>query len=193
VKGLSNKQRVFIEYYLQSWNASEAARLAGYKGKANVVGPRLLANVSIAAAIQARIEELKISADEVLLRLAEHARGDMADFVDPQTLTIDFDTAAQKNKMRLVKKVKVVTRKEPSRDGDTVDTIEAVEFELYDAQAALALLGRHHKLFTDKVETTKAEDPVEEQFREDILSRLSRLAPGGDAAAVPGGSDSTAT
>ncbi len=192
---LSNKQRAFVEHYLRCWNATEAALLAGYSPKtARQQGSRLLSHVDIQDAIQARIEELKVSADEVLLRLAEHARGDMADFVDPNTMAIKFSDAAQKGKMRLVKKFKTVTRKEPSRNGDdTIDTIETVEFELYDAQSALALLGRHHKLFTDKVEHSGEINPVGEEFREDILRRLSGLAAVSGTAPVSGEPDSTAT
>jgi phage terminase small subunit len=190
---LSNKQRVFVEEYLRCWNATEAALRAGYSPKtAYSIGSENLKKPEIEAAIQARIEELKVSADEVLLRLADHARGDMRDFIDPETLTVNFKSAADKGKMQLVKKVKVVTRKEPNEDG-TLDTIEAIEFELYDAQAALALLGKHHKLFTDKVEHSGEINPVGEEFREDILRRLSGLAATSDTAPVPGEPDSTAT
>jgi hypothetical protein len=38
-------------------------------------------------------------------------------------------------------------------DGTPVTEVD-VELELYDAQAALVHIGRHHKLFTDKSELT---------------------------------------
>lgn len=77
---LSHKQQAFVEAYLQTWNASEAARRAGYRGAADVVGPRLLGNIGISAAIQARLANLKLSTDEGLTRLAEHARGSVGCF-----------------------------------------------------------------------------------------------------------------
>lgn len=51
------RRKRFISEYLQCLNASQAAKNAGYKGRANVVGPRLLANVSIKTEISRRISE----------------------------------------------------------------------------------------------------------------------------------------
>src|SRR3990172_8007067 len=90
---LSNKQRAFIEHYLTCWNASEAARRAGYRGRANTIGARLLSNVVIAAAVEARLAELQMGADEILVRFTEHARGSMADFVDAGSASIDLSQA----------------------------------------------------------------------------------------------------
>lgn len=139
---LEPKQQVFVEEYLTCWNASEAARRAGYKFP-NVQGTRLLANVSIAVAVKQRIAEKAMTADEVLLRLAEHARSDFTDFVDPTTYgipVIDLTRALKEGKGHLVKKVSV------TKDG--------VSLELYDAQAALVQLGRAHGLFVDKTALT---------------------------------------
>ena len=77
---LSNKQRVFVAEYIKCWNASEAARRAGYTGDANTVGPRLLANVGIAAAIKARVDEITMGADEINARLTEQGRSDIGVF-----------------------------------------------------------------------------------------------------------------
>lgn len=59
---LSNRQRLFVQEYLSCWNASEAARRAGYKGKANVIGSRLMTYGYIQEAVQQKIA--KISDDE---------------------------------------------------------------------------------------------------------------------------------
>lgn len=138
---LTNKQRVFIETYLATWNATEAARQAGY-AYPNVEGARLLVNPSIAAAVKERIAEKAMTADEVLLRLAEHGRGSMADFVTDlgSAVRLDLKKAARNGKLHLLKSF--------------ADTRQGVKVELYDAQAALALLGKHHGLFTDKTEHT---------------------------------------
>lgn len=151
-EGLNDKQRAFVEQYLICWNASEAARRAGYNGKSNVVGPRLLANVSIQAAIQERLAEFKMSANEVLTRLTDHARGSMAPFIrrDVDGDLYGFDLS-ETQPLHLVKKASV-TRRRQKDDRDEIVTVETVTIELYDAQAALALLGKHHKLFTDRSE-----------------------------------------
>lgn len=135
---LSNKQRVFVEEYLACWNATEAARRAGY-AHANVQGSQLLANLSIKEAIQARIAEKAMTADEVLLRLADHARSTMADFVNDAG-DLDLRAAKQKGKLHLVKTYAVTDKSE--------------RIELYDAQAALVHLGRHHGLFVDRQEVS---------------------------------------
>ena len=74
-KKLTLKQRAFVEAYLDSWNATRAARRAGYRGNS-----RTLANIGwenirkhkISAEIERRISEMAMSADEVLLRLGQH-------------------------------------------------------------------------------------------------------------------------
>lgn len=130
------------------------------------MGARLLKNVEISEVISARLTETAMSADEVLMRLADHARGSMADFVrvTPAGPVFDFQAAETNGKLNLIKKLKTKTKiyvdfdKDPDNDDLTVEigqrTEIDVELELYDAQAALEKLGRHHKLFTDKTELT---------------------------------------
>lgn len=70
---LSNKRRIFIEEYLKCWNASEAARQAGYKHPGSM-GHFLLKIHEIQEAIEERINDLSMSADEVIIRLTNIAR-----------------------------------------------------------------------------------------------------------------------
>ena len=141
---LNPKNALFVEHYLQCWNATEAAKRAGYSEKtAYSQGSRLLKNAEIKGVIQTRISEVAMGADEVLVRLAAHGRGSMEQFL---TITdggygrLDFKKAQGGFALHLVKKFK------SGEDG--------VEIELYDAQAALVHLGRHHALFTDKIAQT---------------------------------------
>lgn len=157
--GLSSKQLAFIDYYLTHWNATKAATLAGYSERsARSIGSENLTKPDIQEAIEARLIELKMSADEVLTRLSDHARGSIADFVtvsEPSTdlenatdmqdakaiaggWRLDLLKAEQSGKLHLIKKLK---------SGQW-----GPEIEIHDAQTALALLGKHHGLFTDKVE-----------------------------------------
>lgn len=152
---LTSKQQVFIHEYLQCWNAAEAARLAGYsEHTARQQGSRLLTKVDVKAAIDSRIAELKMSADEVLIRLAEQARGSMADFVIPEQDAISLLKGEQAGKLHLVKKF-THTVGEKS---------ESVSLELYDAQAALALIGKHHRLFSENIDVTSGGKPVHVQI-----------------------------
>lgn len=138
-KGLTRKQRVFIDEYLRCWNATEAARRAGYSERsACFIGHENLTKPYIAQEIDARIAELKISADEVLIRLAEHARGSLEDFVNPLDGTISLRKAKRLKKLHLVKSYS--------------NTGKGVRIELYDAQGALEKIGKHLKLLTDRYE-----------------------------------------
>lgn len=143
---MTNKQRLFIEAYLTCWNATKAALAAGYSpDTAYSIGSENLKKPEIAQAIEDAIRERAMSANEVLLRLASHARGTMEDFIDPDSLTLDLRRAAENGQLHLIKKFKVTTI---TKDDSQTDVIE---FELYDGQSALVHLGKYHKLFTDKL------------------------------------------
>lgn len=83
---MTPKQAAFVMEYLVDLNATAAAVRAGYKGDPNTVGPRLLVNVGVQAAIAAakaeRSERTKIDADWVLRTLAEEKQADIADLFD---------------------------------------------------------------------------------------------------------------
>lgn len=136
-EGLTNKQKLFVEYYLQFLNATEAAKRAGYSDKtAYSIGWENLRKPEIAAAIQDGLTARAMPADEVLARLAEHARGDIREFVRTNADgTPDGFSLAADRPLHRVKKVTV--------------TDKGWSFEMYDAQAALSLLGKHHGLFSN--------------------------------------------
>jgi phage terminase small subunit len=151
---LSNKRMAFVEEYLIDFNAYQAALRAGYSERsARQQGSRLLSKDNIQEAIKARLDEKAMSADEVLHRLADMARSDMGDFLDisPMSFQVDLNKAKELGLTKLIKKVKLHTTTTLSKDGVETET-HTIETELYDAQAALVQLGRHHKLFTDKTD-----------------------------------------
>ena len=71
---LSLKREKFIAAYLgeANGNASEAARIAGYK-QPHSQGPRLLENAEISSRVRAVVEEAAMSAEQVLRELAKVA------------------------------------------------------------------------------------------------------------------------
>jgi phage terminase small subunit len=149
---LSNKQKVFIEAYLKSWNATQAAIEAGYSQKsARVIGHENLTKPDISAEIQRRVDEVTLSANEVLARLAEHARADYKDFISVSANgDVAVDMAKADGKTHLIKKVTQRRTIRTTKDSQIDETV--LSLELHDAQAALVQIGRHHKLFTDKVD-----------------------------------------
>ena len=73
------KQRLFIGFYLGAadFNAAEAARLAGYSLKtAREIGSENLRKPHIAREIERRLDEMGLSAGEILSRLGRMARGE---------------------------------------------------------------------------------------------------------------------
>lgn len=80
---LSKKQRAFVNAYLECWNASEAARRAGYSERsARSIGSENLTKPDIADEISARLTQHAMSADEALWRFAQKARVDLGDYIE---------------------------------------------------------------------------------------------------------------
>lgn len=187
----NHRQRAFIEHYLICWNATEAARRAGYSERtANEQGARLLANVSVQAAIEVRVAELKATADEVILRLADHSRGTVDDFLDDAG-QVDLKLARSRRKLHLVRKLKQTTR--TTADGAQTVTLE---LDLHDAQAATVQLGRALGLFVDKIAPTNPAGDKEYSALTDAerAARVLALLDGARArrAGPPAGADAPA-
>lgn len=109
-----------------------------------------MVNVGIAEEIKRRVSEKAMTADEVLVRLADQARGTVEDYISFNhapypTFTLDLDKARRRGVLHLIKKLKYNAEGYP-------------EIELHDAQAALVQIGKHHKLFTDKIEHSGPDD-----------------------------------
>lgn len=81
---LTEKQKRFIDYYIETGNASDAARRAGYSEKiANRIGTENLSKPVIKEAITVRLKALEdkriAKADEVLKFLTATLRGEVRD------------------------------------------------------------------------------------------------------------------
>lgn len=149
---LTDLQMAFIDEYVQSLNATEAARRAGYSEKtASSIGWENLRKPQIREEINARLEERALQAEEVLSRLADQARGIPADCFDIHggLIAVNFDRLRERGLMHLIKKL--------SYDSDGRPRVE-----LYDAQAALVHIGKALNLFRETVEHTGADGgPIE--------------------------------
>lgn len=137
---LNERQSLFARHYADCLNATKAAIRAGYAEKgAAVHGHGLLRNPNVAKEIRRLLALCAMPREEVVARLARIARSDMEDFVKEATsqdadgnltkvVYPDMATAKAAGVLPLVKKMK------QGRFG--------IEFELYDAQAALNTLAR---------------------------------------------------
>ena len=166
---LTAKQRLFIDYYLQCFNAAEAARRAGYSPKtAKQIGQENLSKPDLQAEIQERLNEVHMSADEALKLLADMARGDVAQIMDITSMgfNLDMRKAQELGLTRLIKKVKQKTvthiaKSESDEDREVVD----LEVELYDAQAALDKILRVAGKYKDSVDLTSGGKTIEIKVR----------------------------
>jgi phage terminase small subunit len=148
---LTPKQSLFVREYLIDLNATQAAIRAGYSPKtAQEQSSRLLSNVMVQQGIQqgmdARAKRNDITSDRVLKEIARLA------FFDPRKLLnadgtpksiheLDDDTAAA------VAGIDIVTR-----GNEDLGYADIMKVKLADKSKNLELLGRHLKLFTDKIE-----------------------------------------
>lgn len=191
---LSKKHQQFVNEYLKCWNATRAY-MAAYPGASDETARRnssdLLTKTDISSAIQQRIDENAMSANEVLQRLAEHGRGTLQDFVkvNENGWDIDLHKAQQLEKLHLLKKI---SRTEKTfRVKDKEETTVVTTIELHDVQNALNLLGKNLGIFSDSVKLVNEleraldvlQDKLDDSTYKAVLSALSSGGFGGASAA----------
>lgn len=149
---LKERHQRFVEEYCVDFNGAEAARRAGYSPtRANRQAYVLLRREDIRSAIDARLDELSMSAAEVTKRLTDWGRGTLAPFLrvsdDGERFWIDLASEEAQQYLYLIKKVKAKRRID-----DDGATVEWVEVELHDAKDAVIQMGKIRGLFVDKHE-----------------------------------------
>lgn len=130
---LTEKQKRFCDYYIETGNATESYLRAGYKvktdGAARANASRLLTNANIKKYIDGKLKELEdariAKAEEVLKYLTTVMRGE-----ETEEVVVVEGTGEGASEARIIKK-QVSTR----------ERIKAAE-----------LLGKRYALFTDKVD-----------------------------------------
>jgi phage terminase small subunit len=129
---LTDKQKAFCDYYIETLNATESYKKAGYKVKndntAAVNANRLLRNAKIKSYIDKRLKEIEndriADAKEVMEYLTAVMRGEVEEEVVVVESTGDYTSEARKiNKQAGVR----------------------------ERNKAAELLGKRYALFTDKV------------------------------------------
>ena len=152
---LTEKQRRFVDYYVETGNASEAARRAGYSEKtAGWIGQENLQKPTIKAAVDARLKELEdkriARADEVMQFLTSTLRGE----VKEERVVVE-GTGEGRSDARIIK-VQVSAR----------DRLEAAKSLL--KRYPMQLDAKEQKLRLQKLE---AEIRVAEQVDDDAVTK----------------------
>lgn len=161
---LTEKQRRFVDYYIETGNASEAARRAGYSERiANRIGTENLSKPVIKAAIDARLKELEdkriAKADEVMQFLTSTLRGE----VKEERVVVE-GTGDGRSDARIIR-VQVSAR----------DRLEAAKSLL--KRYPMQLDAKEQKLRLQKLE---AEIRAAEQVDDDAVTIVDDLGDGDD-------------
>lgn len=127
---LTEKQKRFADYYIETGNITEAATRAGYSKKtARVIGQENLLKPAIKGYIDEKLETMQdertASAKEVLEFLTKSMRGEIKEEV-----VVVEGTGEGTSEARMIKK----------------------QIGLRDRIKSAELLGKRYRLFTDKVE-----------------------------------------
>lgn len=147
---LTPKQERFVNEYIRTLNVTQSAITAGYSPKtAHVTGSRLLKKKHINEYIQEQkkkvIDESILSANELLHLLTNSAVGDETETKEVIVKRGEYKENPQNGKIQLVY-------------NEYVELIE-IPIKPSDRLRARDMLGKYHKLFTEKKEFT-ADTPV---------------------------------
>lgn len=170
---LTDKQALFVQEYIVDLNATQAAIRAGYsEDTAGAIGAENLRKPLIADSIQKamdlRAERVEITADKVLVELARMGFADIRHIFTASGELRDIATLPDEV-AAAVQQVEVVT-KLGAKDADGNQDIEYVhKIKLADKKASLELLGKHLKLFADRVEHSGPDGgPIQTKATPDI-------------------------
>jgi len=148
-------------------NATRAAIASGYSSKgAEQTGSVLTRNPKVAEEIAKkqgkRLQKLEITADRVLGELAKMGFANMLDYMNIEDGKItDFDySRLTRDQAAAIQEITMDTTG-GAGDGER-KLVLRTRFKLGDKRGSLELLGKHLKLFTDKIEL----------IENDVVSRL---------------------
>lgn len=113
---LTEKQRRFVNAYIKTGNAAEAARKAGYTGKnANIIGQQNLTKLYIRNAIEKRLKEIEdaqiADAKEVMKLLTSTLRGEL----EEEIIVCEGRGEGVSEAVRLMKKPSIRDRLEAAK------------------------------------------------------------------------------
>jgi phage terminase small subunit len=146
---LNAKRELFCQLYTKYWNATRAAREAGYTEKnAHVLGYQLLQEPLVQARIQELTEhalkEIGVTRERTLLELSRIAYANMKDLATWTQSGVEYKPSAD------------VGEDSGASIAEVSETVTQVggtlKIKQHDKVRALELLGRHQRLFADRVE-----------------------------------------
>lgn len=170
---LDLRQRKFVAEYLRDSNATRAAKAAGYSARtAHVQGCQLLIK------LKSEIEEaenriarcIEVKAERVLREVALIAFANMQDYMSFENGVPHFDFSKIHGAVGAA--IAQITIDEFTDErGESARQVRRVRFKLHPKTQALELLGKHLKLWTDRLDPAGGEDPITALIAEFRLRR----------------------
>lgn len=152
-ENITDVESRFVDSFLRTFAPLTAMQEAGFINCTNLMANKLLAKPEIKAEIARRMSSTIMSKEEVLWRLTLQARNKYSEYIDAAG-KVDLGKMIQDGMIHLVKCI--------------VPTRYGVKVEFVDGQRSLELIGKHYKLFTEKIDLGGAvtvnvvyEDPIE--------------------------------
>lgn len=188
-QSLTVKQQLFVREYAVDFNATAAARRAGYPARsASVTGFGLLRKPNIQSAVlQAvgqAIQKCDLSVQYVIERLMALADSDVSELCE-WTSEDDFRIKAKseltKAQRRTIKSITCQKRTFHNKDG-TSETVQTVKLEARDPYPAKRMLGQFLQIWSGGIPEAAATDPNSayllppDQARE-VLAKLNGRDP----------------
>ena len=154
LKPLMPQQQSFCNYFVESFNATKSAKLAGYSEKsASAQGCVLLKLPKVKAEIQRlkkiKLDELGVTKESVLKRLYDIGFSNIGDYVDWEN-DREMEEIGVKKGVISLRPGDSLSDHQKSLINEITQTKEGWKLKLKDALRALELLGRHFGMFDEK-------------------------------------------
>lgn len=148
VEGLTYREELFVHYYVETANASEAYRRSGGIDKrADAAAARIMARPHIGKRVaelrERRLAAIQFSADEILNRLVGQVRADLRDIYDEHGALKSIHDWPPVWRTGLVVGVETVEEYEKDADGNKLLVGWLKKVKVIDRTKVLELAGKH--------------------------------------------------
>ena len=165
VKKLTEKQRGFVAEYIIDFNASRAAKAAGYSAKTSCsIGHENLRKPEIQNAVKEAIDKrakrVERTADDVLDLLWSAAELDPAEYCDVAVggeITMKPFDQIRPEVRRLISRIRQKRKITESADGSKIYCDDDLDISTPSKDKMIELLMKHHALLLDRGELTGKE------------------------------------
>lgn len=165
---LTPKQEAFCIEYLIDLNGTQAAIRANYSEKtARQLGSQLLANINIQHKIQKlngqRMVETKIDANSVLDILNKLANSNVGEMLDDDGVFLPIKKMPL-HVQKSIQSFEIEETHEKDDNGEILVTTKTIKIKLWSKDKSVENLGKHLKLFTEKVDISNSDGSLAPQI-----------------------------